>query len=125
VINKKALTSGRQYEVGSSKGLTLDLAEVRRTDELLTALGFTPEISLNGYGELLEVRFVNPGEVNVGTVLDQNIHAIGVGEGRAEFWLDEQEYIKSFECRNVAVRYANGTLTIGDLKETVDDDSED
>jgi hypothetical protein len=125
MIDKKALAGGQLCDVGSSKGITLDLADVRRTDELLTALGFTPEISLDGYGELLEVRFVNPTEVNVGTVLDQNTYAIGIGDGRAELWLDEQEYIKSFHCHNVAVRYAHGTLTIGDLKQTVEDDSED
>ena len=125
MINKKTLTAGQLREVGSTKGLTLDLTSVRRTDELLAAVGLTPEVSLDGYGELLEVRFVNPTQVNVGTVLDRNIYAIGIGDGRAELWLDEQECIKSFECHNVAVRYAHGTLTIGDRPETVEDGSED
>jgi hypothetical protein len=70
----------------------------------------------------LEVRFVNPKEVNVGTVLDRNIYGIGIGDRRAELWLDEQECIKSVYCHNVAVRYAHGTLTIGDLEATVEDE---
>ncbi|MHC1950454.1 hypothetical protein IF803_39880 [Bradyrhizobium sp. UFLA06-06] len=124
MINKNVLTSGQLREVDSTKGLTVDLADARRTDELLKGLGFTPEISLDGYAELLEVRFVNPTEVTVGTVLDQNVYAIEVGDGRAELWLDEQAYIQSFRFENVAVQFAKGTLTVGDLETNVDEVSE-
>jgi hypothetical protein len=125
MINKSALTDRQRSEAESVRGITLDLGATPRANELLTALGFTPEISVDGYGELMEVRFRNPTDVNVGTVLDSNIYAVGLGEGRAELWVDEQDYIKSFECHNVDVRYAHGTLTIGDIPETVENDLED
>lgn len=125
MINKKALTSGQLSEVGSTEGLTVDLTDARKTDELLAALGCESEISLSGYSEIVRVRFANPKEVNVGTVLDRYSYVIGMGDGRAEVWLGKHETIHSFSCSNADVSYANGTLTIREHDANIDDRDEE
>ena len=122
MIHNEALTSGQLCELSSTEGLTIHLAVARKTNELLKAVGFTPEISLESYGEVQEVCFTNPTNVNVGTVLDRSVYVIEIGKGRCELWLDARQTITALYLYNVSAILADGNLSIGDFK---DPDKED
>jgi len=123
MIDKEALTSGQLCELRSTKGLTIHLADARKVNELLKAVGFTPEISLESYGEVLDVCFTNPTHVNVGTVLDRNVYTIEIGKGRGEVWLDECQKIMALYLYNVSAILADGKLSIGDFEDPKNDDA--